>query len=85
MSVEPFYRKKAFRAALGGVCDTKFEEDRTAGLIPEPDGWVGERIPVWTAETVRRTQAGYLARPRPIERRTPRRTAPRSKTNAALA
>jgi hypothetical protein len=69
-TVQPFFRKKGFRAALGNIGETKFDEDRAAGLVPPPDGWIGERIPVWKAETVRETQARYLARPRPQRSRS---------------
>lgn len=55
-----------FAEALG-VRNTKFDELRAAGVVPPPDGWLGPRLPFWTAGTVRATQAKFVGTERPVE------------------
>ena len=57
-------RKSGFKARLA-MGHTKFHAEMNAGRIPQPDGWLGPRSPVWTEETVLRTIKGYLATPKP--------------------
>jgi hypothetical protein len=79
-----FIRQAEFKRLLGDPCKTEWYDMRHDGRVPEPDGWLSERVPFWTAETVAKTQANLLARPRPIETR-PNRILQRKQDRAEAA
>jgi hypothetical protein len=70
--VQKFWREQPYISLLG-IGKTKFHEGIKAGLISEPDGYLGPRSPFWTNDTVERDQARILAQPKPIETRPKRR------------
>jgi predicted DNA-binding transcriptional regulator AlpA len=65
MDLDPFCRKSE-ALAFSRLRQTEFHEQLRDGRFPEPDAYLGPRMPVWLQSTLQRWQTAVLAKSKPV-------------------